>query len=224
MRSRARYLPLAKSLASTPVSRKSDMLSAVLVHLRQVSKMNPARAVKQIEKGWLTNEIPKDFFFTCIYLQSIARSNRVDKAAINTFLRTSLQQSLLNTTVNSTIGLSPEQPLHVSRSFSFSHYAKRKIAGVIVRVLLLAVIVAFIEDEIKSSLSKMLPINSLIRVAEKSDKTFNDVVGVDEAKAELQEIVMYLKEPERFTKLGGKLPKGVLLTGPPGTGRPVIQP
>ena len=45
-----------------------------------------------------------------------------------------------------------------------------------------------------------------------------DVQGVDEAREELQEIVEFLRDPQKFTRLGGKLPKSVLLTGPPGTG------
>lgn len=52
--------------------------------------------------------------------------------------------------------------------------------------------------------------------------TFSDVAGLDEAKEEVQEIVEFLKTPSKFTKLGGKIPKGALLVGPPGTGKTLL--
>ena len=52
--------------------------------------------------------------------------------------------------------------------------------------------------------------------------TFADVAGCDEAKVELQEIIEFLKDPQKFTRLGGRLPKGALLVGPPGTGKTML--
>ena len=56
----------------------------------------------------------------------------------------------------------------------------------------------------------------------KNKVTFQDVAGVEEAKEDLLEIVQFLKDPKKFTKLGGRIPKGVLLVGPPGTGKTLL--
>jgi cell division protease FtsH len=52
--------------------------------------------------------------------------------------------------------------------------------------------------------------------------TFNDVAGIEESKEEVTEIIEFLKDPQKFTKLGGRIPKGILLVGPPGTGKTLL--
>jgi cell division protease FtsH len=60
-------------------------------------------------------------------------------------------------------------------------------------------------------------------ITDKSKRvTFADVAGIDEAKAELEEVIDFLKDPKKYTRLGGRIPKGLLLVGPPGTGKTLL--
>ncbi|HGL4257062.1 ATP-dependent zinc metalloprotease FtsH [Burkholderia dolosa] len=61
-----------------------------------------------------------------------------------------------------------------------------------------------------------------VYVQQKTGITFDDIAGIDEAKAELQQIVAFLRNPERYQRLGGKIPKGVLIVGAPGTGKTLL--
>ncbi|MFT6632844.1 MAG: cell division protease FtsH [Bacteriovoracaceae bacterium] len=92
-------------------------------------------------------------------------------------------------------------------------------------MILLFVIFFFFLRQLQSGGGKAMSFGkSKAKMLNESDKkvTFSDVSGVEEAKEELVEIVDFLKDPKKYTKLGGKIPKGVLLVGPPGTGKTLL--
>jgi cell division protease FtsH len=98
------------------------------------------------------------------------------------------------------------------------------VINIIPWLLLIGVWIFFIR-QMQSGQSKALGFGrsrAKVMLENKPSVTFKDVAGVEEAKQELQEVIEFLREPRKFTRLGGRIPKGVLLLGPPGTGKTLM--
>lgn len=117
-----------------------------------------------------------------------------------------------------TVGRDPQDPLYVVMAQpNMKSQLWKTLRVVALGFLAITGIATLVEDRGMGGAK-----NSTPQSVTASDKRFDDVLGMDEAKEDLQELVAFLKNPQNFSRLGGKMPKGVLLTGQPGTGKTLL--
>ncbi|KAK2076212.1 hypothetical protein QBZ16_001144 [Prototheca wickerhamii] len=218
--------------------------------LRRAAGRDPAMAAAWFERACLGqgaelapgDRVPVTPAAAREYLSALVAAGRLDEyGELATAARPSLPQLLerLRAALEGADapldpGSSPARPLHIALASigatgaaelserqpqgalaALRHFFGAVLTGVVMMAVMAAVVTLGSRIVQRGEYDKdALP--------EKSVKSFKDVKGCDEAIDDLREIVEYLRLPEKFTKLGGKLPKGVLLTGPPGTGKTLL--
>ena len=149
----------------------------------------------------------------------------IDGDGVKETISKSVTQMIVDATKNNEAGNTPKFVITVKDPYEVTWFDRwgPTIILIAASTLLLLFLFSRMSTSVNSSNRQAMDFNrSRARRVNTSKLKFEDVAGADEEKAEMEELVHYLKEPKKYTKLGAKLPKGVLLVGPPGCGKTLL--